>query len=292
MITQSLVQKMPGALRRSSAVIRFFIRTRRIGEAPRRAVTIAAMVLVMLGIVAHPALSAETARPVDAMIAELAQRLEQSPGDAEGWRMLGWSYFNTGRYQEAATAYAKAAELKPSELSYRSAQAEAMVQAAGGLVTPEALALFRSVTDQDASEERSRFYLALAAEQAGDATEALMLWQALLADAPPDAPWLVDVRQHIASLGGDTGNSAGAAATAPEKVKDPHQKQGELNAAVAELKARLEKNPKDRDGWIMLIRSLKKTGDEAGALAARRDALGVFADDAVGQLAIVSAARD
>ncbi len=66
---------------------------------------------------------------VNTMIERLAARLETTPEDIEGWRMLGWSYFNTARYEEAATAYARAVELDPSsaelKLSYEEAKAKA-----------------------------------------------------------------------------------------------------------------------------------------------------------------------
>lgn len=66
---------------------------------------------------------------VNTMIERLAARLETTPEDVEGWRMLGWSYLNTGRYEEAATAYAKAVELDPNsaelKLSYEEAKAKA-----------------------------------------------------------------------------------------------------------------------------------------------------------------------
>jgi cytochrome c-type biogenesis protein CcmH len=66
---------------------------------------------------------------VNTMIERLAARLETTPDDIEGWRMLGWSYFHTARYEQAATAYARAVELDPSstelKLSYEEAKAKA-----------------------------------------------------------------------------------------------------------------------------------------------------------------------
>ena len=63
------------------------------------------------------------------MIERLAARLETTPDDIEGWRMLGWSYFHTARYQQAASAYARAVELDPNsaelERSYEDAKAKA-----------------------------------------------------------------------------------------------------------------------------------------------------------------------
>ena len=66
---------------------------------------------------------------VNTMIERLVRRLETTPEDIEGWRMLGWSYFHTARYEQAATAYARAVELDPSsvelKLSYKEAKAKA-----------------------------------------------------------------------------------------------------------------------------------------------------------------------
>jgi tetratricopeptide (TPR) repeat protein len=66
---------------------------------------------------------------VDTMIERLEARLEATPDDIEGWRTLGWSYFQTARYKQAATAYARAVELDPRsaelKLSYEEANAKA-----------------------------------------------------------------------------------------------------------------------------------------------------------------------
>ena len=66
---------------------------------------------------------------VNAMIEKLAARLETTPQDIDGWRMLGWSYFNTARYEQAATAFERALKLDPRsaelKLSYEEAKAKA-----------------------------------------------------------------------------------------------------------------------------------------------------------------------
>ena len=66
---------------------------------------------------------------VSTMIERLAARLETAPDDIKGWRMLGWSYFNTGLYEQAAAAYAKAVALDPNsaeiKVSYEQAKAKA-----------------------------------------------------------------------------------------------------------------------------------------------------------------------
>jgi cytochrome c-type biogenesis protein CcmH len=78
---------------------------------------------------ASNAATGELLPDVSTMIERLAARLETAPEDVEGWRMLGWSYFNTARYDGAATAYARALELDPGsaelKLSYEEAKAKA-----------------------------------------------------------------------------------------------------------------------------------------------------------------------
>mgnify|MGYP001407188854 CR=1 FL=1 len=65
---------------------------------------------------------------VNEMIERLSARLETTPQDIEGWRLLGWSYFHTERYEQAATAFGKALELDPGsaelKLSYEDARAK------------------------------------------------------------------------------------------------------------------------------------------------------------------------
>ena len=66
---------------------------------------------------------------VNTMVERLVARLEAAPDDVKGWRMLGWSYFHTGRYKQAAAAYARAVGLDPNsaelKVSYEEAKAKA-----------------------------------------------------------------------------------------------------------------------------------------------------------------------
>ena len=76
-----------------------------------------------------PQMSPKPSLPgVETMIARLAARLNSSPADAEGWRMLGWSYFHTKRFAKAVAAYERAVKLKPNSQEYRSALSAAKRQ--------------------------------------------------------------------------------------------------------------------------------------------------------------------
>ena len=50
-----------------------------------------------------------------------AARAARKPDrDAAGWRMLGWSYFETGRFDEAVEAYRNAVAIEPGNADYQS----------------------------------------------------------------------------------------------------------------------------------------------------------------------------
>lgn len=61
--------------------------------------------------------ASETAQlpDVDSMIGKLVARLEKSPEDVNGWKMLGWSYLNTDKPDEAVHAYETALKLAPGD---------------------------------------------------------------------------------------------------------------------------------------------------------------------------------
>lgn len=223
---------------------------------------------------------------VDTMIEKLKARLQANANDAEGWRMLGWAQFNTQRYAESAEAYAKALTIDPANTDYKSAYAEALVQSSEGIVTPKAIGLIAEVLAKDPKEYRARFYDALAKEQSGDQAGALDRWIALLADSPADAAWRDDVKQRIIALGKATGRDVSAAtstpslpATATQKPLASDEKNAMVAGMIAKLATKLEANPKDRDGWAMMIRSLAVTGDKKGAEEALNKAIGIFKDD-------------
>ncbi len=231
-------------------------------------------------------MGAAAAGQVDAMITQLQAKLQADPNNAEGWRMLGWSLFNTQRYQESADAYAKALVIDPNNSDYKSALAESLIQAAQGIVTPKAIGLIGEVLAKDPKEQRARFYDALSHEQSGDQAGALDRWMSLYADAAPDAAWRDDVKQRILDLGKATGRNVGSVLAQPTTVVPAQQKplgadekDAMVQGMIAKLAAKLDANPKDRDGWAMMIRSLSVTGDKKGAQDALAKALEIFKDD-------------
>jgi cytochrome c-type biogenesis protein CcmH len=250
---------------------------------------------------------------VAGMIGQLEQRMKASPGDAEGWRMLGWSYLQTGRNADAAQAYGRAVALDPHNGEFLSAQGEATVLASQGQVTPAAEAIFKKAVSIDAADPRARYYLAIARDQKGDAKGAMDDWIALLKSAPADAPWAPEVRAFVEKVAKErhvdlTGRLPPAPAGPPAAVADvgpptaaPGPTSGQVAAAgqmsdasrqamiegmVAKQAASLKTNPHDLEGWERLIRARMVLGQTAAAAQAYRDAVKVFAGSPADQAAL------
>jgi len=221
---------------------------------------------------------------VDTMIAGLAKRLKDNPDDAEGFRMLGWSYVMTGRPKEAIAPYKRALELSPDRAVVHAGFGEALVAVAGDTVTPEAKAAFEKAVSLDPAEPRARHFIALWKAQNGQEKTALDEWIALANSGMADAPWQADVRRRIAEtakkLGLDvssrlkhpapvatvsTGAMPDSAASRAISSLPEAQRNDAVDNMVEGLAAKLAKNSSDADGWVMLLRSrmVLKQADQA-----------------------------
>jgi len=261
----------------------------------------------------HPAAAAGPGHPngdVASMISELETRMKEIPGNADGWRMLGWSYLQVGRNAEAAVAYGRAAAIEPHNAEYLSAQGEATVLAAQGQVSHDAQNAFRKALAVDPADPRARYYLAMAKDQAGDTKGAMDDWIGMLRTAPADAPWVPEVRDFVikvaqsrgqdisARLPPDTGSPAAMAQPGPtaDQVAAAGQMSDQDRSAmiqgmVGKLAAELKANPRDREGWERLIRSRMVLGRPDQAAADYRDAARAFAGAPADQAALRQTAR-
>lgn len=255
--------------------------------------------------------SAEQAPSVDEVIAGLEQKLQDNPDDAESWRMLGWSYFETQKFAESATAMKRATTLDPDNAEYWSMLGEALVMSSDGQqVPPDAADAFQKALAIDKEDPRARYFLAVQKDISGDHQGAIEDWFALLEDTPSDAPYAQDVRRVIGQVaekegidvadrlaktapaaptgGMTTDGPATAAAAIPGPTSQQMQEAaampvGQQEAMIANmvegLDQRLQSNPNDADGWIMLMRSRMQLGQTVKAQKALADGLEAFKND-------------
>jgi cytochrome c-type biogenesis protein CcmH len=264
--------------------------------------------------------------PVDEMIRRLAARLLQNPKDVQGWRTLGWSYLNLGRFSEASEAYAKAIELSPGDTEIRGARIEALVRSADGVVTIDAKTAIEDTLKIDPKNAHARFFRGLEKEQGGDRASALTEWREVLSDADPNESWVPDLKNRISeldrTLGTDlaartTGAGPGIAAgsletskvpggspTAPAAERGPSPQDVQAAEAMApadrsamirgmvdRLASRLEKSPRDADGWIKLIQSRMVLGETELAKQALAHGTEAFTDNTQQRDRIIAAAQ-
>lgn len=241
----------------------------------------------------------------DNVIASLEERTRKDPKDVEAWQLLGWSYFEAGRYQDAANAYTKATQLEPGRAVYWSSLGEALVMANETDPMPKAAkAAFDRAIALDPKDPRSRYFQAVARDLTGDHDGAIGDWLALLRDTPAEAPWEADLIRTIEQVGQinkiDVAGKIAAAkknrsidlaslqsnSVAASPIPGPSQadmaaaaklppgQQEQMVASMVEgLESKLAQNPSNVDGWIMLMRSRMTLGESVKASSALKKAV-------------------
>ena len=119
---------------------------------------------------------------------------------------------------------------------------------------------------------KARFYLALAAEQAGDAKSAQDIYETLAPEAKGRQAWMQGLRARLAALKG--GDQTPPAATGEQQIP-PEQKQM-IEGMVAQLAGRLAEKGGSPEEWARLIRAysvLHESDKAKDALASARKAL-------------------
>jgi cytochrome c-type biogenesis protein CcmH len=232
--------------------------------------------------------------PADAAaaITQIEAALKANPNDARGWRVLGSAHREAGNFGESVTALRRATALEPDNAEGWALLGEALALSAPPPMPADARAAFRKALDKDANEPLAAYYLAIARDMDGDHKGAIDDWFALLDRSPAGSPWIPEVRNTITRVAAankidvakrlaaakDLAPAPPAKAT-PGRVADPALARREQDAMVAQmvdgLAAKLETNPKDVDGWVMLMRSrvaLKQDAQARQALATAKAA--------------------
>lgn len=258
--------------------------------------------------------AAPTAPDPDSIIRALQDRVGLNPRDADAWSKLAEAYFLSQRYDDATRAYRRAAGLAPERAGLWSAYGEAAVMASPRDPMPaEALVAFTKARELDRQDPRARYFLGVARDLKGDHAGAIADWLALLADTPAGAPWEADLRRTIEQVGkinnidiaarlaavkqpvpavtgpapgmgdpavtgaipGPTREQMQAATALPKGAQDQM-----VAGMVSSLESKLNADPDNVDGWLMLMRSRVTLGETAKAIAARDAAIAANPADA------------
>jgi cytochrome c-type biogenesis protein CcmH len=220
-------------------------------------------------------------QPLDNLVAQVEAHLEKNPTDGRGWTVLAPVLAKLGRFDDAIRAYRNSIRINGDSASRRADLGEVLMAAAGGVVTSEAKAEFERAVALDPDEVKSSYFLGLAAEQDGRASEAASIWRAMLAKAPPDAPWRPLLQAALARVGG--GPSAPVLSDdtiSAAKDMTEADRSAMIRGMVDRLAARLKQNGDDVEGWLRLVRAYMVLGDRDKANSASADARQAVANDA------------
>jgi len=173
---------------------------------------------------------------------------------------------------------------------------------------PSALEAFENALRRDESDPRARYFMSVKKDLDGDHVGAIDGWFDLLTDTPVGAPWESDVVRTIQQVAAineidvedrlttviaarspeiaipGSGEAAGSAASATvrgptaQQVADARQmsesdQRQMIAGMVSGLEERLEGDPGNLDGWVMLMRSRMTLGETGKAREALETAI-------------------
>jgi cytochrome c-type biogenesis protein CcmH len=218
-------------------------------------------------------------QPLVNLVAQVEAHLEKNPTDGRGWTVLAPVLERLGRYDDAARAWRNSLQYAGDSSERRADLGEALTAAAGGVVTGEAKAEFERALAMNADEIKASYFLGLAAEQDGRTGDAASIWNAMLAKAPPDAPWRPLVQAAISRVGGVAPALPNETMAAAKDMTET-DRNAMVRGMVDRLAARLKQNGDDVEGWLRLVRAYMVMGEREKAVSARADARQAVANDA------------
>ena len=138
------------------------------------------------------------AEQIEALIERLAQRLKESPGDAEGWLMLGRSYSVLGRHAEALPMYRKVVELRPDDAQGYADLADAVGVSQGSKLDGEPENLIAKALKLDPKNGKALSLAGTLSFNRGDMPTAVKQWELALTGFDPNGEMAMQLRGALA----------------------------------------------------------------------------------------------
>lgn len=240
----------------------------------------------------------ETGNPgqpnIETLVAQVEAHLANNPDDVRGWQTVAPVYQRQGKLDKAEEAFRKALAIGSDDKSttgvMQNGLGQVLTQKAQGIVSEEALTLFRQAQINEPRDATGFFFEALALSQDQKRSEAISAWEVLIGRfEQQNPPWLAVAQQTLAALKAE----AVAEAAAGDETKGPtaedveeissfsEEDRNELIASMVDgLAARLESDPNNLNGWLQLIRSYIVLERKSDAVSALKKARATFKDNA------------
>lgn len=215
------------------------------------------------------------------LMGKLRQAVQDRPDDLRGLELLARNEAAMGNLVAATAAQQAIVSLKGDTATAEdhAAHAELMIMSAGGYVSPEAEQALVRALEADPRNGTARYYTGMMFAQIGRYDRTFTLWNRLLTESPPDAPWVAPIRSQIPDIAARAGvnftlppvapgPTAGDIAAAEDM--SPEDRQAMIEGMVDQLGARLAAEGGPAEDWARLITSLARIGrqDQARAIYA------------------------
>ncbi len=129
-----------------------------------------------------------TREQIDAMIAQVKQRLEKEPDNVEGWTILARTHYTLGNFQDAAVAYAALSALVPYDADLLADYADALAMSQGKSFAGKPMELVQLALKIDPTQWKALAMAGSEAFERKDYKAAADFWQRLQDSAPADSP--------------------------------------------------------------------------------------------------------
>ncbi|RGP38006.1 c-type cytochrome biogenesis protein CcmI [Pseudotabrizicola alkalilacus] len=215
------------------------------------------------------------------LMGKLRQAVQDRPDDLRGLELLARNEAAMGNLVAATAAQQAIVILKGDTATAEdhAAHAELLIMSAGGYVSPEAEQALVRALEADPRNGTARYYTGTMFAQIGRFDRTFTLWNRLLTESPPDAPWVAPIRSQIPDIAARAGvnftlppvapgPTAGDIAAAEDM--SPEDRQAMIEGMVDQLGARLAAEGGPAEDWARLITSLARIGrqDQARAIYA------------------------
>jgi cytochrome c-type biogenesis protein CcmH len=154
---------------------------------------------------------AERVSRESALLEQLAEHLERTPDDVQGWRLLAASYMQVGRYAEGRAAYDQVWALtREPDDALKLEYAEAQILADRSTASGDAGRLIEEVLEKNPGNPKALWYGGLVALELGREDAVRTRWTRLLTLNPPE-----DVARIVQTQLALLGEAGGALEVAP-----------------------------------------------------------------------------
>ena len=222
-------------------------------------------------------------------IAQLRAVVPTRPDDLQGWELLAYHESRLNNFSAAARAQARVVELKGDEASVQDLvrQADLLVIAADGIVSPEAEAVSRKILDRAPDNVPATYFLGAMYFQTGRPDVAFRAWRGLAESGDQGFHAQMarsQIEQAAARAGIDytlpalPGPSAEEMAASEDMT--PEDRDRMIRGMVSQLADRLGSQGGPATEWARLITAYGVLGETDAAATVWGEAQEVFAGDA------------